>query len=107
MPDPLRRIPVVSGLAYIERVRLTPAAFTATLTPEPDNRYLRYALAVTVDGEKLGYVAPEISVHYYDAVAAHAAPVACPARRASASDHHTSGVELLLDFSNLPVTPAS
>src|SRR5436190_17927877 len=31
----LSRIPVVGGVAYIERVRRLPAAFTATLAPEP------------------------------------------------------------------------
>ena len=106
MTDILRRIPVVSGLAYIEHLTRMPDTFVGTLVPEPDNRYLRHALAVMGEGEKLGYVAPEIAVRYYDAVAAHGTRVTCPVRRASPADHGTSGVELLLDFSELPVTPA-
>jgi hypothetical protein len=31
--------------------------------------------------------------------------VACPARRGERSDHETSGVELLLDFTALPIAP--
>lgn len=106
MTDILRRIPVVAGVAYIERVKRLPARFVATLSPEPDNRYMRQAVAVLEGGEKVGYVAPEIGVRYYEAVLAHSEAVTCPARRASASDHETSGVELLLDFSELPVAPA-
>ena len=106
MSDILRRIPVVSGIAFSEHVRRMPAAFVATLVPEPENRYLRHALAVTGNDQKLGYVAPEIAIRYFDAVTAHSTAVTCPARRASPSDHGTSGVELLLDFSDLPVRPA-
>lgn len=107
MIDIERRIPVVAGVAYIERVKRLPPTFVATLSPEPDNRYMRHALAVLGEGEKVGYVAPEIAVRYYDSVLAHAAPVTCPARRASRADHEGSGVELLLDFSELPVAPAA
>jgi len=92
-------VPVVGGLAYIERVRLQPSSFTATLVPEPDNRYLPHAIAVTVAGERLGYVAPEVAGAYWDTVKAATSAVACPARRGSLADHETSGVELLLDFS--------
>lgn len=100
----MRRVPVVGGLGYIEHVRTLPASFTATLTVEPDNRYFRHAIAVVADGRKAGYVAPEIAANIYDAVKGSAEPVACPARRASRSDHETSGVELLLDLSGLPLT---
>jgi hypothetical protein len=107
MADPiLQRIPVVAGLGYVERVRRLPSSFSATLVPEPGNRYFRHAIAVLASGEKVGYVAPEIAVRYYDAIAAASAPVAAPARRAASSDHETSGVELLLDFSTLGVAPA-
>ena len=106
MPDIHQRIPVVAGGAYIERVKRLPATFVATLSPEPDNRYMRHALAVLGNGEKLGYVAPEIATRYYASVMAHPSPVTCPARRATSSDHGTSGVELLLDFTGLPVAPA-
>jgi HIRAN domain len=103
----LHHIPVVAGLAYIERVRRLPSAFTATLVVEPDNRYFPYAIAVLANGEKVGYVAPEVATGYFEAVKA-AAPgaVTCPARPGAFSDHATSGVELLLDFTALPVAPA-
>jgi hypothetical protein len=102
------RIPVVAGLAYIERVRRQPSAFVATLIAEPGNRYFPHAIAVTADGDKLGYVAPEVARRYFDPIsAAGPSPVTCPARRAAGSDHETSGVELLLDFSGLPVPSES
>ena len=103
--DVSQRIPVVAGVAYIERVRRLPSTFEATLTPEPDNRYFRHALAVIGNGEKVGYVAPEIAGRYFEPIRKHGSPVTCPARRASRADHETSGVELLLDFSQLPVSP--
>jgi|SRR4029453_6105962 hypothetical protein len=102
----LARIPVVAGGAYIERVRRLPSSFTATLVAEPDNRYFRHAIAVMASGEKVGYVAPEIAPRYFDGVKAAASPIECPGRHASPSDHETSGVELLLDFSNFPIAPA-
>ena len=101
------RIPVVAGIAYIEVVRQLPATFTATLTAEPDNRYFRHAIVVSVDGRKVGYVAPEIAANVYESIAASSSPVTCPGRLAGRSDHETSGVELLLDFSELSLTAAS
>src|SRR5687767_6520859 len=101
------RIPVVAGVAYRERVRRLPSSFTATLSIEPDNRYFPHAIAVLADGEKVGYVAPEIAVEIYDAVKNASAPLTCQARRGSRSDHDTSGVEILLDFSGLPLVTAS
>jgi hypothetical protein len=107
MAEPiLRRIPVVGGLAYIERVQRLPSTFTAALAPERENRYFRHAIAVKVNGEKVGYIAPEIAARYYAALLAReGSAVNCPGRRANASDRETSGVELLLDFSSLDVTP--
>ena len=102
----LSRIPVVGGVAYIERVRRLPASFTATMAPEPENRYFRHAIAVLHDGEKVGYVAPEVAAGIFESLNTSAAPVACPARRASPIDHETSGVELLLDFSALKLASA-
>src|SRR3990170_1476770 len=93
----LQHIPVVAGLGYVERVRRLPSSFTAPLRPEPANRYFRYAIAVLASGEKVGYVAPEIAVRYFDALAAASTEVTCPARRAAPSDRDMSGVELLLD----------
>jgi hypothetical protein len=103
----LRRIPVVGGLAYRERIERLRSSFTATLVPEPDNRYLPQAIAVLADGDKVGYVAREVARRYFEALRARDpdAYVSCAARRATRSDHDTSGVELLLDFSELPVAP--
>jgi hypothetical protein len=101
----LRRIPMVAGRAYIERVNRLPSPLTVTLKAERENRYFRHAIAVTIDGERLGYVAPEVARRYHAALLAQAAPLTCPARRASAWDHQTSGVELILDFSELPLAP--
>jgi hypothetical protein len=104
MADSVRaRIPVVAGVAYIERVRQLPQSCIATLAVEPENRYFRHAIAVMVNGGKVGYVAPEIAAGIFDAVQASAEPISCPARRAGKSDHETSGVEILLDFSGLPI----
>lgn len=105
-PSGLQRIPVVGGLGYLERVRRLPATFTAALETEPGNRYFRHAIAVLASGEKVGYVAPEVAVRYFDALTASATQVTCQARRAAPSDHETSGVELLLDFTGLSVTPS-
>src|ERR671924_29050 len=101
----MHRIPVVAGKAYIERVQRLSSTFSATLVPELENRYFPQAIAVIANGEKVGYVAPEVARRYYDAIAAASAPITCPARRASPSDHETSGVELLLDFSGLAIEP--
>jgi hypothetical protein len=99
----LDRIPVVAGLAYIERVRRLPSAFTATLQAEPDNQYFRHAIAVVAAGEKVGYVAPEVAREYYEAIKASQPALTCPGRPARHSDHEASGVELLLDFTGVPV----
>ena len=99
----LQRIPVVAGLGYIERVRQLPSTFTATLGIESDQRYFPHAIAVFANGEKVGYVAPEIAARYYVPLKEYAGTVTCPARRGDRSDHETCGVELLLDFSELPL----
>jgi hypothetical protein len=97
------RIPVVAGLGYIERVRQLPSTFTATLVVEPDNRYFRHAIAVLAGDGKVGYVAPEIAAGIFETLTTADVPMTCPGRRAATSDHETSGVEILLDFSGLPV----
>jgi hypothetical protein len=108
MADPSRsRISVVAGLGYVERVRELPPSFQATLVAEPDNRYFQHAIAVVVNGAKVGYVAPEIATNVYDAVKEAAQPITCPGRCALPSDHGSSGVELLLDFSPVPALSGS
>ena len=99
----LTRIPVVAGLAYIESIRKLPPTFTATLTPEPDNRYFRHAIVVSVRGEKVGYVAPEVAAGVFEQAQEAEPRLTCPGRRAARADHDSSGVELLLDFSALPL----
>ena len=72
---------MVAGVAYADRVRRLPASFTATLTAEPDNRYFRHAIAVLFEGEKIGYVAPEVAAGIFESINGASAPAACPARR--------------------------
>ena len=96
---------MVAGLAYIERVRTLPASLTVTLVAEPDNRYFPHAIAVLANGEKVGYVAPEIARRYFAPLKARTEPATCPARCASPWDHEASGVEMLLDFSALTIAP--
>lgn len=105
MDTVLRRIPVVAGLAYIERVQRLPSSFTAALVPEPENRAFQNAVAVVSGGEKIGYLAPEISRRYFEPLVARgdATPVTCPGRRGSHADHQTSGVEVRLDFTALGI----
>ena len=106
MSDPLlQRIPMVAGCAYAERVRRLPSNVTVALQPEKNNRYFLHAIAVTANNEKVGYVAPEIARRYYAPLLEHSGAVTCSARRPSRIDHETSGVELLLDFRELPVQP--
>ena len=100
----MRRVPVVGGLGYIEHVRTLPSTFTATLSVEPGNRYFQHAIAVIANGKKAGYVAPEVAANIYEALTASPEALTCPARRGSRSDHETSGVELLLDLSGLPLS---
>ena len=102
MGDLRARIPVVAGLAYREGLRRRPSSFEVTLVPEPENRFFRHAIAVVAGGDKLGYVAPEVAVRYFESIAAAAVAITCPARRSAPIDHETSGVELFLDFSGMP-----
>ena len=97
----VRQLPVVAGLAYIERIRRLPSPFTATLTPEPGNRFNHRAVAVLVGGEKVGYLPPELSHYYFDA-AANGQTFECPGRLASMSALDDTGVAILLDFSACP-----
>ena len=88
-------------------MQLLPSSFTAVLAPEKENRYFRHAIAVLVNGGKIGYIAPEIAPHYYEALLAREGqPASCPGRRASRIDREETGVESVLDFSALDVTPS-
>jgi HIRAN domain-containing protein len=99
--SPIAHVPVVAGPAYIERVRQLPPQFTARLAAEPDNRFNRFAVAVLTGGDKIGYLPPEISHHYFDAVRSGGSPVECPARSAPESEFENTGVMVLLDFTRL------
>jgi hypothetical protein len=101
----LQRVPMVAGLAYIERLRRLGSPVTVSLRPERENRYFLQAIAVLANGDKVGFVAPEVARRYHAPLVAHGSVVTCPAVRASVSDDQTSGVELVLDFSGLPVEP--
>jgi hypothetical protein len=94
-----RLLPVVAGLAYIERVQRLASHFTATLLPEPQNRFNHRAVAVLVNGQKVGYLPPELSRHYWRA---DDAAVECAGRRAPISATEDTGVMILLDFSSCP-----
>jgi hypothetical protein len=94
-----RHLPVVAGLAYIERVQRLPSQFTATLQPETQNRFNPRAVAVLVNGEKVGYLPPEICAHYWRA---DQATVDCAGRRAPGSATEDTGVMILLDFNSCP-----
>ena len=97
------RVPVVAGLAYVENLRMLPQSFTVALSAETGNRYFRHAIAVLAGPGKIGYVAPEVAPIYYESIKASTSPITCVARRASVFDHETSGVEVLLDMSGVPV----
>jgi hypothetical protein len=102
VPDSIiRRLPVVAGLAYIERIRRLPSPFTATLTPEPGNRFNHRAVAVFVGGEKVGYLPPELSHHYFTA-AGDRPQLHCAGRQAPLSALENTGVAIVLDMTACP-----
>lgn len=98
--DPLTHVPVVAGPAYFDRIQRLPSKFTVTLKSEPGNRFNLTAVAVIAAGEKIGYLPPEMSNHYFEPLKTMAAE--CPGRRASASAHENTGVEVLLDLTGVP-----
>ena len=93
-------MPVAAGLCYIERIQRLPSRFTATLASDPGNPYNLTAVAVLVNGEKVGYLPADLSHQYIDAV--KTAAVECPGRRAAVGTAEQTGVELLLDLSAVP-----
>jgi hypothetical protein len=105
MPSlPQLRIPVVAGLAYVEAVRRLPTRFVVTLKPEPHNRFNSCAVAVFVGNEKVGYLPPEISPHYFDAPGSRDSS-ACPGCLAPESASENTGVLILLDAAQCPSAP--
>jgi hypothetical protein len=104
LENPLTHVPVVAGPAYAERVRQLPSRFTATLRAEPENRVNFTAVAVTVSGDKVGYLPPELARHYFPKLK-DGAGVECQGRRAPVSEHDDTGVDLLLDLSGVPREP--
>jgi hypothetical protein len=101
--DPIAHVPLAAGPAFFERIQRLPSRFTATLRPEPDNRFNFAAVAVFANGEKIGYLPPDISRHYFGAV--HETGADCQGRRASQSAHENTGVDVLLDLTGVPCEP--
>ena len=98
---PLTHVPVAAGPAYAEAIQRLPSRFTATLRAEPGNRFNHTAVVVTVGGEKVGYLPPEISRRYFGPLE-DTAGAECHGRRAPVSAHENSGTELLLDLTGVP-----
>lgn len=96
--------PVVAGPAYVERIQQLPSKFTVTLRAEPDNHVSVTAVAVFANGEKVGYLPPELSRHYF-ATAKQGDGLECPGRRAPPAEHEDTGVDLLLDLTGVPREP--
>ncbi len=105
--DPIRHVPVAAGPAYLERIQRLHSRFTVTLKAEPENRFNLTAVAVLADGEKVGYLPPDISRHYFESLKAlpGGAGIECPGRRAPLSAHEDTGVDLLLDLTGVPCAP--
>lgn len=100
----ITHVPVAAGPAYTERIQRLPSKFTVTLKADPDNRFNHAAVLVLSDGETIGYLPPEISRHYFEALTTGTG-IACPGRRASRSAHEDTGVDILLDLTGVPCAP--
>ena len=98
---PLTHTPVAAGPAYAEAIQRLPSRFAATLRAEPDNRFNHAAVAVLVSGEKIGYLPPDISRHYFDSLK-DSDSVECQGRRAPMSAHENTGTAILLDLTGVP-----
>jgi hypothetical protein len=97
----LTHVPVAAGPAYAEQIQRLASRFTATLVAEPENRFNRNAVAVHASGGKIGYLPPEISRRYFDAVK-DGPGAECPGRRAPMSSHENTGTDILLDLTGVP-----
>ncbi len=101
MTNPIEHVPLAAGPAYADRIQRLPSKFTATLKAEPDNRFSLTAVAVHAGGDKIGYLTPDISPHYFTTL--KGGPGAdCAGRRAPVSAHENTGVEVLLDLTGVP-----
>ena|SRR5215471_18132144 len=99
--SPIAHVPLAAGPAYLERIQRLPSKFSATLKAEPDNRFNLAAVAVYAAGEKIGYLPPDISHHYF-ATSKDGARGECQGRRAPLSAHENTGVDVLLDLTGVP-----
>jgi len=97
----MSHVPVAAGPAYYDRIQRLPSKFTATLKAEPGNRFNLEAVAVIAAGEKIGYLPPEISKHYFESLK-DGAVAECPGRRAPVSAHENTGTDVLLDLTGIP-----
>jgi hypothetical protein len=102
--DPITHVPLAAGPAYFERIQRLPSKFTATLKPEPANRFNLTAVAVYAGGEKIGYLPPDISPHYFG-VLKEGPGAECTGRHAPVSAHENTGVEVLLDLTGVSCEP--
>jgi hypothetical protein len=102
--SPIERVPVAAGPAYAEQIQRLPSRFTATLEAEPGNRFNHAAVVVRAAGEKIGYLPPELSRHYF-AVLKDRPGVECPGRRSPVSAHENTGTDILLDLTGVPCEP--
>jgi len=97
---PLTHTPVVAGPAYAEAIQRLPSKFTATLKAEPGNRFHLTAVAVMAAGEKIGYLPPDISPHYFEKLK-DGSTAECPGRRAPMASHENTGTDVLLDLTGV------
>jgi hypothetical protein len=100
--SPITHVPVAAGPAYAEAIQRLPSKFTASLLAEPENRFNHAAVSITVSGEKVGYLPPDISRRYFETLRAEGRPVECAGRRAPVSSHENTGTDILLDLTGVP-----
>ena len=98
---PLSHVPVAAGPAYADAIQRLPSKFTVTLRAEPDNRFNHAAVVVLFSGEKIGYLPPDISRHYFPSLK-DSGGADCPGRRAPMSAHENTGTDILLDLTGVP-----
>jgi hypothetical protein len=99
--NPITHVPVAAGPAYAEQIQRLPSRFTATLVPEPDNRFNLTAVAVIASGEKIGYLPADLSRRYFEPLKT-AGGAECVGRRAPVSSHEDTGTDILLDLTGVP-----